>query len=151
MEKLLRVLITGGGTQWLDFMRRPGASKIIDSVIIPYSAEASEQFLGYKPQSFCSIETTVSYYQQLSKGSDKCEPLVVNCSLATDRIKRGTDRVFVAFRGQMHSITLKRNTRENQEWLVATFIDAIVNDKGEVFKDPFIGGFVESYTCNSIQ
>lgn len=98
--------ISGGGAKavtWL--LGTPGASRTILEIRIPYSKPALVGYLGYEPREFVSNKTAKDIaqiaYEQAVSLTPLREGLVVGvgctATLATDRIKKGEHRCFVAF------------------------------------------------------
>src|SRR5271166_6145759 len=55
----LVVAVTGGGAGFAGWLLAvPGASRTVLEVIVPYHEEALAQFLGRRPESFCSVATS---------------------------------------------------------------------------------------------
>ena len=55
----LVMAVTGGGASlagWL--LAVPGASRTVLEVIVPYHEDSLTQFLGHRPESFCSVGTS---------------------------------------------------------------------------------------------
>src|SRR5262245_59202876 len=52
------VAITGGGSRAIaELLEVPGGSRTLLEAVVPYSSEALVQFLGGKPEQFCSART----------------------------------------------------------------------------------------------
>src|SRR5207245_1528756 len=93
------VTVTGGGAGAVaDLLAVPGASRTVLAAVIPYHEDALCDFLGYRPDSFCSEPTAQAMalraYERardLASGHPVCG---VGCtaSLATDRPKQGEHR-----------------------------------------------------------
>lgn len=144
---LLNVVLTGGGISFLDFMKHPGASRRLYQARIPYSTASIDAFLGKPQEHYCSVETTAAYYKKLEAEIKAASPLVVNCSLSTDREKRGTNRIFIAFNGVIHSIIGIGGNRYDQDLTVGGLVEAIVTDE----IDPkFVKEHIGEYTCHKI-
>jgi Cytidylyltransferase-like len=130
----LVVAVTGGGAGlagWL--LAVPGASRTVLEVIVPYHEESLTQFLGRRPESFCSVATSQAMARRAverarwllaSDASPKVglPPLAgVACtaSLRSDRPKRGPHRFHASVcRGgqtETWSLTLTRDARSREE------------------------------------
>src|SRR3989304_5685560 len=105
---------TGGGSRAIsDLLEVPGASRTLLEAFVPYSAEAMIDYLGSRPDEFCSPRTARAMAMQaflhackLGKFDAKSAGLVgdragVACTagLVTDRPRRGSHR---AHRGPPH-------------------------------------------------
>src|SRR5271166_821508 len=57
----LVVAVTGGGAGFAGWLLAvPGASRTVLEVIVPYHEESLTQFLGHRPESFCSEATSLA-------------------------------------------------------------------------------------------
>lgn len=84
----------------------PGASRVLLQAVVPYSTAASTEWLGSRPENFCSSRTAramamVAYRKGLELaaregGNAKVAGVACTASLASDRPKRGPHRFFVA-------------------------------------------------------
>ena len=118
--------ISGGGSAFLsDYLSIPGASASFLEGLIPYSPEATNAFLGFRPENYSSERTarllagaalrrarTLNAAEQETRKSDKNQKIkdVANfdlsafslvgvgatASLVSDRPKRGEHRIFCA-------------------------------------------------------
>lgn len=95
--------VTGGGStaaSWL--LSVPGASRTILEALIPYSQESFCQFLGKRPDGFCTEATSVAMAETAWSralaltSSGPCVGIGCTASLASDRPKRGEHRFFAA-------------------------------------------------------
>ncbi|MDO5566632.1 MAG: hypothetical protein Q4G59_08240, partial [Planctomycetia bacterium] len=132
------ISLAGGGSRAIyDLLQIPGGSRTLLEAIVPYSPEAFDLFVGAKSEQYCSDEAAralamaaLNKAQRLTSPDD-FDHLVgigVTASLATDRVKRGEHRVFLAL--QTSSFTLRvslllekgKRTRLEEEDLVADLI-----------------------------
>lgn len=61
LNKKIAICITGGGTGIIDeILRYGGSSSVIMDCRVPYSSKSLIEYIGYKPDHFCSEETTKS-------------------------------------------------------------------------------------------
>jgi hypothetical protein len=106
--------VTGGGSRAIsDLLAIPGGSRTLLEAVVPYSSSALIDFLGAKPEQFCSSTTArqmaVAAYRRAVKlravnhaefdpafASWPAVGLGCTASLASDRPKLGTHRVHVA-------------------------------------------------------
>ncbi|MBI5760830.1 MAG: hypothetical protein HZA46_20100 [Planctomycetales bacterium] len=122
------VAVTGGGVSGIaELLAVPGGSKTLLEAIVPYSEPSLVDFLGRKPDQFCSEDTALgmaacAYQRALRLVESKRESgvslgplspapsppegrgeliigLGCTASLATSRPKRGPHRVFIATHG----------------------------------------------------
>src|SRR2546425_7335338 len=131
--------ITGGGTGVAaSLLGVPGGSRTVLEVVVPYGDHALAEFLGHRPEHFCSIETAEEMAQ---RAFQRCRWLApgqtlagIGCtaSLATDRAKRGDHRFHIGIRTATHSrtcsLTLTKGARdrEGEEALLdAVFLNAM--------------------------
>lgn len=116
--------ITGGGTQasaWLTTV--PGASSKILEVVIPYSMESFDDYLGTKPTTgYCSVESAFLLAERAYSRAAALGPLGIpvygvsaTCTLVTNREKAGEHKVFVGVHGPkgscVHKLILKKGLR----------------------------------------
>lgn len=138
------VSISGGGSAFIsDYLALPGASATFLEALVPYSQDATDAFLGFRPESYCSEKTARLLASQAfrraveldAKARERGEvaetPLVgigVSASLASDRPKKGAHRVYCAIRTSnvVFSATLRltkdARTRAREERLAADFV-----------------------------
>lgn len=122
--------LTGGATGTITaLLRRSGGSQTILDVAIPYAPEAVAAYLGFHPQQAVSASTAtalarVAFDRALSFRADSTIPVVgLGCSaaLATDRVRKGADRLHVAtFDGTqtlsyVRKFDMSERDREEQE------------------------------------
>src|SRR5262245_56627496 len=95
--------LTGGGTQAAAMLLNvPGGSRTILETIVPYHERALAEFVGHRPESFCSMETSRAIAQRAHARARWLAPgetvigLGCTASLVSDRPKRGDHRVQVA-------------------------------------------------------
>ena len=97
--------LTGGATGAITaLLRRPGGSRTVLDVAIPYAPEAIASYLGFQPQQAVSTSTATAlaraaFDRALSFRTDSTIPVVgLGCSaaLATDRVRKGPDRLHIA-------------------------------------------------------
>jgi len=144
------VSISGGGSAFIsDYLALPGASASLLEALVPYSPEATEQFLGFQPENYCSERTarllastalrrateldSHAFARRADSSQDtrdfsRLVGVGATASLASSRPKRGEHRVFCAIQTRFGtysaSLTLKKDarTRQDEERLAADFI-----------------------------
>jgi hypothetical protein len=134
--------LTGGGASAASaLLAVPGASRTLLEVLVPYHDRALCEFLGYRPEQFCSFDTAWCMAGRASERAERLAPgepvLGLGCtaSLATDRPKRGDHRFYLALlsddRSLTYSLTLSKGVRdrEAEEQVVAR---AILNALAEI-------------------
>jgi len=141
---MVAMAVTGAGSQavaWL--LGVPGASRTLLEVVIPYSARAMIEYLGYEPQQYVAPETAIAlaeraycralHYrdQKPTPGPQSPAPVVgLGCTatIITDRPKRGDHRAEVAVRTAAGSMTYRlklekgRRDRAGEEEVVSRLI-----------------------------
>ena len=99
------LVLTGGGTGAIPLLlRRPGGSRTVLDVAVPYGAAAVADYLGEAPAQACSAETAEALarqaFQRACQFRGDCSVPVVGlgatAALATDRVRRGEDRLHAA-------------------------------------------------------
>jgi hypothetical protein len=139
--------ITGGGSRAISaLLTEPGASRTVLEATVPYSAEALSQWLGARPEQFCSPPTASAMamvaYQRArrfsqQRGDEPKSPvagIACTASLASDRPKRGPHRAHVAWQtaavSGVCSLDLHRGqrTRGEEESVVAGLVLNTVAD-----------------------
>jgi hypothetical protein len=97
--------VTGGGVgAAAQLLGVPGGSRTVLEVVVPYAEGALAEFLGRRPDQFCSAATAREMAERAwdrARWLAPCEAVVgVGCTatLATDRPKRGDHRLHVAVR-----------------------------------------------------
>ncbi len=118
------VVVTGGGAQVLSWLlASPGASRTILESKVPYSKMALAEFLGYEPTEAASADVAADMariaFERARHLAPAGDPVVgVGCTaaLATDRVKKGEHRCFVARRSKAASaayeITFRKGLRD---------------------------------------
>ncbi len=117
--------VTGGGAgaaAWL--LSVPGGSRTVLEVQVPYHEQALTEYLGHRPESFCSAvtgrELATRAYERAGWLSPGMPVVGVGCtaSLATDRPKRGNHRVHLAVRTATgltsYALTLTKGARDRE-------------------------------------
>jgi nicotinamide mononucleotide (NMN) deamidase PncC len=102
---------TGGGSRAIaDLLEVPGASRTLLEAFVPYSAEAMIDYLGGRPDEFCSSRTARAMAMKaflharklcqsdaaLSAHGGNIAGAACTAGLVTDRPRRGTHRIHVA-------------------------------------------------------
>jgi hypothetical protein len=118
--------LTGGGTAaagWL--LSVPGGSRIVLEVAVPYAEEALCDYLGRRPESFCSVATSRDMARRAWERASYLAPgkqvagAACTASLRSDRPKRGEHRLHVSthdgLRTVTHSLTLTKGARSRQD------------------------------------
>jgi cytidylyltransferase-like protein len=136
--------ITGGGSRAIaELLEEPGGSRTLLEAVVPYSSAALSQWLGARPEHFCSAQTARAIAmaallraQYLMKdesdrpaeGSSQLAGVACTASLVSDRPKRGPHRIHVAWQSfsatVAHSLELVKGhrTRAEEEHLAARLI-----------------------------
>jgi len=124
------LIVSGAGTRAVGWLfARPGASKAIIAVAVPYSKRAVDEFLSKPAASYASMETASdlarSAYRRGVQLADSGagNPLGVACvgALKTEPARRGSDRVAIAYCGgesDSHAVEFELDsswTRARQE------------------------------------
>lgn len=117
---------TGGGAglaAWL--LSVPGGSRSVLEVVVPYAEESLSLFLGQRPASFCSAETSRAMAQRALERAGWLRPgervlgLACTASLRSDRPKRGPHRFHVSVcqpgRSETCSLTLAKEARNREQ------------------------------------
>ncbi|MHC4875696.1 MAG: CinA family protein [Planctomycetota bacterium] len=136
----LVIAVTGGGSAAISqLLAVPGASATVLDAAVPYSAAAVDDWLGRKPDSYCSRETALAMAavawwraRELARRSganvDNSLGIACSASLASDRPKRGEHRCWIAVETSTHSrivsLTLNKGQRDRggEELTVADLI-----------------------------
>ncbi len=99
------LVLAGGGTGAIPLLlRRPGGSRTVLDVAVPYGPAAVADYLGEAPAQACSAETAESLARRAFQracqfrgdGSVPVVGLGATAALATDRVRRGEDRLHAA-------------------------------------------------------
>lgn len=121
------VSVSGGGSAFIsDYLSTPGASATFLEGLVPYSTDATDEFLGFRPESYCSEKTARllasqarrralalalrEYERNDNEKVNDVAPFGVRefgaeivgigatAALASDRPKKGAHRVYCAIR-----------------------------------------------------
>ncbi len=142
--KQLVLVVNGGSEAISSLLTVPGASRSVLLAIAPYSSAALAEWLGSRPEQFCSARTAramamVAYEKarqlaglprNVGNETPESNLLGVACtvSLASDRAKRGSHRFFVATQAADSTTCLQvelekgRRPRAEEERLAARSI-----------------------------
>jgi hypothetical protein len=120
--KCVLALTGGGATAVAQLLEVPGGSRTILEVLVPYGDTALREFLGRRPDQFCSAQTSRDMARRAYERACWLAPgvpvvgLGCTASLATDRPKRGDHRVHVSYcRGHSvssYSLVLTKGARD---------------------------------------
>ena len=97
--------LTGGGTGAIPLLlRRPGGSRTVLDVAVPYGPKAVAGYLGETPAQACSAATAQLLARRAFRRAAELRPdasipvvgLGATAALATDRVRRGKDRLHAA-------------------------------------------------------
>lgn len=148
--------VTGGGTgaaAWL--LSVPGGSRSILEVVVPYDERSLEEFLGQRPDSFCSQETARLMARRARERARWLAPgqtvagISCTASLRSDRPKHGEHRFHIAIQTVQHtltySLTLTKEARpreEEERVLDLVFLNAVAEalNLGEHVDVPLLPG-----------
>ncbi len=122
----LVMAVTGGGASlagWL--LAVPGASRTVLEVIVPYHEDSLTQFLGRRPESFCSVGSSQALARRALERARWLLPgrpiagLACTASLRSDRPKRGPHRFHASVchsgRIETWSLTLSKEARSREQ------------------------------------
>jgi hypothetical protein len=115
--------VTGGGTRAVAMLLDvPGGSRTILEAIVPYHERSLVEFLGRRPASFCTEETSLALATRARSRASWLAPgeavvgLGCTASLVSDRPKRGDHRFYVATDSELGgfrcSLTLTKGARD---------------------------------------
>ena len=135
--------LTGGGTGAIPLLlRRPGGSRTVLDVAVPYGPKAVAAYLGKAPARACSAETAQllarrAFRRAVELRPDTSIPVVglgATAALATDRVRRGTDRMHAAAFDGSRTISVALvfepplSRRDEQETVVERAVVATLAD-----------------------
>lgn len=122
----LVIAASGGGAAAIaELARVPGASRTLLQAVVPYCEAAMVDWLGGRPDQFCSVRTgramAMVAYRQAWQFAPASSVAGIGCtaSLASDRPKMGLHRVHVALQNEaltaFWSLTLEKGARSRAE------------------------------------
>lgn len=124
----LVLAVTGGGSGAISrLLEVPGASRTVLEAVAPYANTALVEFLGQKPEHFCSARTArqmaMASFERarrlVARGDAVLAGVGVTASLASDRPKRGTHRIHLAVQTanstRVVSLELQKDARSRAE------------------------------------
>jgi nicotinamide mononucleotide (NMN) deamidase PncC len=117
------VAVTGGGSGAVAaLLGVPGASRTVLEALVPYHERALLEFLGGRPEQFCSAATAQAMARRARERAAWLAPgeivagIGVTASLVSDRPKKGEHRCFIAVETAGHStllsLTLQKGGRD---------------------------------------
>jgi hypothetical protein len=118
--------LTGGGSGLAGrLLSVPGGSRTVLEIVVPYGEDALTDYLGARPESFCSAAVTRDIARRACERARRLAPgaavlgLACTAGLRSDRPKRGDHRCHVAVctaRGaRSWSLTLTKEARSRAE------------------------------------
>ncbi len=135
--------LTGGGTGAIPLLlRRPGGSRTVVDVAVPYGPKAVAAYLGEPPSQACSAATAqllarCAFRRAVELRPDASIPVVglgATAALATDRVRRGEDRLHAATFDGARTLALEwrfeapHTNRQAQETAAERAIVALLAD-----------------------
>jgi hypothetical protein len=136
--------LTGGGASAAGLLLSvPGGSRTVLAVSVPYDERALAEFLGRRPEQFCSPATGDDLAARaLARarwllGGESVAGIGCTASLATDRPKRGDHRFHLTVRrggySTAYSLTLSKGARDREgeeAVLAAVLLNALAEASG---------------------
>jgi nicotinamide mononucleotide (NMN) deamidase PncC len=89
----LRIIVTGAGISLADLAIIPGASEIIDGIIIPYSKEALNGLLDQEVEKSVSKETVAALLQ--FDPSAPITTVAISGGITTNRYRKGDNHAYI--------------------------------------------------------
>jgi len=141
----LALCLSGGGSRIAsDLLTKPGSSSTIVEVAIPYSNAALTNYLGQRPDRFCSrttaLEMAAVAWQRATQfasahdhGAAHCVGISCTASLVSTKPKRGEHRIWIATESatgsRVVSLPLKKGmrTRDQEEAMAADLLLYAIN------------------------
>jgi hypothetical protein len=119
------IAVTGGGTGAAALLLNvPGGSRSVLEVRVPYGESSLVEFLGYRPEHFCTVATSRDMAARAYERAGWLAPgepvvgLACTASLATDRPKKGDHRFHISFQNasgvSTHSVNLSKGARDRE-------------------------------------
>ena len=131
----LVMAVTGGGSQAISaLLTVPGASRSVLAATVPYAPEALTEWLGARPEEFCSSWTARAMAMAAFLKAREYDPAGPTCgiactaSLASDRPKRGAHRLHLAYQSstttaaQSVELVKGRRSRAEEETVAAALV-----------------------------
>lgn len=112
----------------------PGCSSFFVGAALPYATDATDDFLGFKPEKYCSAETAIdlamrAYWHAFVPGGAPAVGIGVTASVASTTAHRGAHRVFAASfsdeRCTLHAAELEKGAGADQRWVDGLMADTI--------------------------
>ena len=137
------LVLTGGGTGAIPLLlRRPGGSRTVLDVAVPYGAAAVADYLGEAPAQACSAGTAEALARRAFGRAVELRPnaltpvvgLGATAALATDRVRQGEDRLHAAAFDGSRALALelrfasRQASRQAQETAAERAIVALLAD-----------------------
>ena len=126
------IAVTGGGSGAISaLLAVPGASRTVLAAVVPYASQALVEWLGGRPDEFCSARTARAMAMAAFLKARTYDPQGQTCgvactaSLASDRPKRGPHRAHLAYQTATTTCELSlelekgRRSRSEEEGVVA--------------------------------
>lgn len=129
------IAVTGGGSGAISaLLTVPGASRTVLAAVVPYASQALVEWLGGRPDEFCSARTARAMAMAAFLKARTYDPQGRTCgvactaSLASDRPKRGPHRAHLAYQTATTTCELSlelekgRRSRGEEEGIVAALV-----------------------------
>lgn len=146
---------TGGGSRAISYLLTvPGASRSVLEAIVPYANRALIDWLGAKPEQFCSEQTAramaMAAYQRARRIDETADAsclagIACTASLASDRPKHGPHRIHIAVQTATTTVALSlellkgKRDRDAEEELAARLILNAMAETCEVSERQHLG------------
>jgi len=113
----------------------PGISSVLVESAFPYAPEATDEYLGFTPESYASVETAVdlateAYYRAYKPGGAPAIGIGLTASVASTYAHKGEHRAFAAYLRDdacmLSSIILKKGQGKEQRILDGEACDIFV-------------------------
>jgi nicotinamide mononucleotide (NMN) deamidase PncC len=120
----IHVAATGGGASLQNKLWSvPGCSAYFSGASFPYSPEEQEEFLGFKPEHFCSEEAAVdlasaAYMKAYKFGGKKPVGVGITASLASVEEHRGDHRFYVCVMTDDKSLLFQKTLAKGKGMIV---------------------------------
>lgn len=129
------IILTGGGVGAVHaLLSRPGASRFVLDVHIPYGHKATDDLLGDVPISYCSEETAKKMAQKACAHAALHTPralgIACTAALRTTYTREDADRAYIYIlskdRTMCHEVRLKEGTRADQDDVVSNALLSLI-------------------------
>jgi hypothetical protein len=123
--KRLSIASAGAGVSFTDILRKPGASKFVSGIYLPYGIDETKEFItqniGYEngekfgEKAVCKESAELLYRSLKIRNAviSDIENVAITAAIQTNRHRRGENQAFIAIENQTWNLKLRKLTEND--------------------------------------